>query len=266
MKSRRARKNVRRSRMRRGRREEGAVMLVVLLILMLATASSAISMGTVQSELRASGDDRIALQAHYLAETAIMTTLTWIDVLGQSGQWFDVWNTWAIGGARPEMVTSYGEPQFPAGMTGQASRTTMVQQRLLITDATQNEIAPVDSGDILTFGSFGPNQAYGQVGDGYIVDITDCQVAGSSAVPGAPVGGGPGSLRVMRFSCVLTARARMALAEDRVADEAALAALDATERTRRWTVQAQTYRQLAFVRSHDARATILTPEMLVAAE
>ena len=83
-------------------------MLVVLLILMLATASSAVSMGTVQSELRATGDDRIAMQAHYVAETAIMTTLTWIDVLGQSGQWFDVWNAWATGGARPEMATAYG--------------------------------------------------------------------------------------------------------------------------------------------------------------
>ena len=241
-------------------------MLVVLLILMLATASSAISMGTVQSELRASGDDRIALQAHYLAETAIMTTLTWIDVLGQSGQWFDVWNAWAIGGARPEMGTAYGEPEFPAGMMGQASRTTMVQQRLLIVNGGQNEIAPVDHGDVLPFGSFGPNQAYGEVADGYVVDITDCQVAGSSAMAGAPVGGGPGSLRVMRFSCVLTARARMALGEDRVADQAELEALDANLRTRQWTVQDQTYRQLAFIRSHDARATILTPEMLVAAE
>ena len=33
----------------------------------------------------------IALQAHYVAETAIMTTLTWMDVLGQSGDWPEVW-------------------------------------------------------------------------------------------------------------------------------------------------------------------------------
>ena len=137
----------------------------------------------------------------------------------------------------------------------------------------EGEIAPVEEGRYHVIpgnaesGSFGPNQAYRQVDDGYVVDISDCQVAGSAATPGAPIGGGPGSMRVVRFSCVATARARLVLQDDLVTDMAGLDALDTTaSRTRNWTVQGQRYRQLAFMRSHDARATILTPEMLVAVE
>ena len=71
-------------------------------------------------------------------------------------------------------------------------------------------------------------------------------------------------MRVLRFSCVMTACARLALEDDTGDPEKDLKAED--ERTRNWTVQTETYRQLAFGRSHDARAIVMLPEMLVAAE
>ena len=103
-----------------------------------------------------------------------------------------------------------------------------------------------------TLGSFGPRQAYGLPPEGYVVDVTDCAIAPSGHTPGAPVGGGAGSLKIVQFYCVLTARAHIQLSGAAAA--------------RNWTFGSFTYAQDPYTSEHDSRATILTPQMIVPAE
>jgi hypothetical protein len=268
-------------RARRKRSRRGAVMLVVMLVLMVATASAVISVNTVQSELQAAGNDRIALQTRYVAEAAIMTTVSWIDMLGDTGQWLETWNDWTT----PPEMWPVGEPELPTNR--QATRTSMWQQRALTTNT--NEVPPLadatpygtggggaggsggsggtggsggsggsggaggaGGGPAVDFlGSFGPRQSYVLPSEGYVVDITDCQIAPTAGTPGSPVGGGPGSLRVVQFYCVLTAHGRL---------------VQSSGLTRTWTFNSHNYAQSMFGSSHDSRATIVTPAMIVPAE
>ena len=64
------------------RREEGAVMLVVMLLLMMSTLTGMVALQSSTFELRAVGTERRALQTHYVAESALSTTLALVDVLG----------------------------------------------------------------------------------------------------------------------------------------------------------------------------------------
>jgi hypothetical protein len=263
-----------RRRARAHARREGAVMLVVMLILMLATASAAVSVHTTQSELQAAGEERIALQSRYASEAAMMSTISMIDMLGDSGQWLDVWREWNKLPA-PQMYR-YAEPEIDPGNRHQAMRTSLGQETRL---QTSTEIAPLNgpqsasggsgggggsggsggtggssgSGVPLdTLGSFGPRQAYGLPPEGYVVDVTDCAIAPAGHTPGAPVGGGTGSLKVVQFYCVLTARAHIQL--------------PGAAAVRNWTFGAFTYAQDPYTSEHDSRATILTPQMIVPAE
>jgi hypothetical protein len=241
-----------RGRRARRRAREGAVMLVVMLVLMVATASAAVSVTTIQSELQAAGHDRMAMQARYVAETAMMTTISYIDVLFDTGQWEQIWRRWA--GSPPPVMNEFGRP--PINNTRTAIRTTMEQH-----DALQivpaSEVTPVnrpDENDVS--GSFGPRQGYGPMlhnnGSvlGYVVDITDCHIAPSGGTPGSPVGGGPGSLSIVQFYCVVTARAR-------------LQQIGTANLTRRWDYGGAAYFQNAFSSAHESRAAILTPAVAI---
>jgi hypothetical protein len=264
-------------------------MLVVMLVLMVATASAAVSVGTVQSEIQAAGHDRLALQTGYVSEAAMMSTITWIDMLGESGQWLQTWESWQT--TRPTM-SFYAEPAI---QNGTAARTTMKQQDVLETNDLEvsplNEaVDPPSSGsggsggtggtggtggasgagsggsggggsEVDTVGSFGPRQKYGIPAEGYVVDINDCMLAPAAAVPGSPVGGGPGSLRVRQFYCTLTARGRLFSYdfENTPANQTTR-----EDHERRWTFGTNTtYDQPMYGASHDSRAMIVTPQMIV---
>jgi hypothetical protein len=272
-----ARRSVRRRRGKVGRREEGIVILVVMLILMLFTTTAAVSIRGTQSEVEASGQEKLSMQTEAVAEIAIVTTTTWIDQLGDANMWLDLWSR---ADTLPLPIMSvYGEPNIATdpAMRHHAMRTVATQQMDLL--RTNLEVPPLTqpvatgtgggggggggSGGSLSFddqlgiGSFGPRQAYGLARDtattlGYVVDITDCAQAPPTLAPGSPIGGGPGSLKIVQFYCVLTAHGRMQLPGNPI--------------TRPWTFGGATYNQDVFMSAHDARATILTPEMLVAGQ
>jgi hypothetical protein len=245
-------------RRRRGTREEGIVMLVVLLILMLATMVATTSMMTVQSELRSNGNDRVRVQAQYLAETGIMSTLSWMDVAGDG---FQVeWDRWEAEG--PPVMTRYGDPAFRPELQGVSGRMMMSlhDSKVEFQAFADLEVAPVDEGtDGTGIGSFGPPprgivgdaSLYRQVTDGYYVDITDCQEAPNADAAGSNADGSTGS----RQLCTLTARAQLALGDERgqPTDDAV------SRRTRKWRVDGADYLQSAFIRSYEARAMVLTP-------
>jgi len=63
-------------------REEGAVMMVVMVVLLSVTALGVFSIHTTSYEIRAAGHSRQAMQAQYVSESALMSVLTYIDVLG----------------------------------------------------------------------------------------------------------------------------------------------------------------------------------------
>jgi hypothetical protein len=268
----------RRSRRAR-KRQEGAVMLVVMLILMIATASAAISVQSTASEINASGQERVAVQSRYASEAAMMSTISWIDLLGNSGQWVGVLQFWAGQTAPPAMLPNYAEPAIPPNNRHMASRSTMQQQLAL--PRANGEIPPLSEAEATgtgggggasgsgaggstgsggstapaafsdPVGSFGPRQAYGPQPEGYVVDINDCAQAPSGLSPGAPVGGGTGSLKVAQFYCVLTAHVRIGL--------------PAGGGSEHWEFgnAALSYDKDRFENEHDSRATILTPQMLV---
>lgn len=64
------------------KREEGAVMLAVMLLLLMSTLTGMVALQSSTFELRAVGTERRALQTHYVAESALSTTLALVDVLG----------------------------------------------------------------------------------------------------------------------------------------------------------------------------------------
>jgi len=237
-----------RIRSRAAQRREGAVMLVVMLILMIATASAAVSVQTSQSELHAAGEARIAMQASYASEAAIMSTIAWIDDLGASGDWAALW---AAGQAAPvPNLDQFAEPAIPAGAgRNYAMRSSQTSQIPQINPAV--EMPPLGAPNTTAtipdlYGSFGPRQVYQPMP--FVVDITDCAPAPVALTPGMPVGSGPGSFQ--QFSCSLTARTRIQL-------PAANQVVAANQRS--WTFGAATYVQDPFMSKHDSRAIIITP-------
>src|SRR6476661_4998325 len=78
----------RRTPRRRSRRDrEGAVLLVVLLVVLIITSSLTVAVRSTQSEVRAAGEERVLRQTRASAEAAMTTTIAWIDMLGDAGQW-----------------------------------------------------------------------------------------------------------------------------------------------------------------------------------
>lgn len=245
----------RRSQRRRSRRDrEGAVLLVVLLVVLIITSSLTVAVRSTQSEVRAAGEERVLRQTRASAEAAMTTTIAWIDMLGDAGQWVDTWNT-ATSGASPPRMVGFGAPSIDPANRHMAGRTWAVQQGALRGNGTAGkpkEYAPLsDANSDDPVGSFGPGQAYrlATMADAYVVDLTDCSMAPSGSSAGAPVGGGASGLMVVQFYCVLTAHFSMQ-------------ATGATA-TKAWTIGGQQYDQPRLATFNDSRATILTPEMIV---
>jgi len=246
--------------------------LVVMLIILVATASAAVAVHTTQSELHAAGQDRLALQTRYVSETAMMTTVSWIDLLGDDLQGvFDRWSTRPA----PDM-TRYGELPLTIDTRHLALRTFEIEQTT--TGGTGNtpvfmqapislpsagtggsgggsggSSAPSDPDSI---GSFGPRQAYGFPSDpasgsfvGYAVDMNDCVTAPPAYTPGVPIGHSNDGTVPRQLYCTLTARGRVVL--------------PGAAAQRQWSFGASIYNQDPFACAQDSRATILTPTIWV---
>ena len=232
-------------------------MLVVMLFMLVATAAAVVSIRATQNELEAAGQERVMRQTRAASEAAMTTTIAWIDMLGDSGKWVDVWDEWMSAAAPPPM-NFFGEPPIQNNARHMAGRTYSFQQN---GPRKAGEHYPLSSADATDpIGSFGPNQAYTLPFDAatfnprrdmdmYAVDITDCALAPSSSSPGAPLSGGSESVSVVQFYCVLTAHVSMRMAGNTATND--------------WTIGTATYSQPRYAVLNDSRATILTPQMLV---
>ncbi|MDH5673372.1 MAG: hypothetical protein OEZ06_14555 [Myxococcales bacterium] len=200
-------------RHRTRRDQEGAVMLVVLLVLMFATAGATISVRVTQAEFRAAGDDRMALQAQYLAEAAMSTALAYVDMQANRGLLTLMRRAQGLPGEPsplPSMAPEVAEPEI---LTGGNSRNAVrfpqpsLELPLLQPGGEWPAMAAANVFAADALGSTGPLAA--QVPERYLVDLTDCQLMPAALQPGAPIGGGRTGQRVVQFSCVLTARTRL---------------------------------------------------------
>jgi hypothetical protein len=241
------------------RSEEGAVMLVVMLILLTATALAGISLQATQYELRAAGFDRTATQTQYVSETAMATTLSWIDATSLDGSLMhhiDFWNNTA----QPD-VTMFGEPVLTPANRPDANRTQWIQQARL----TAVTIPPITmtGANNDPIGTFGPKSAYhpgtedtlvtdASLSD-YVVDLYDCQRLPGAGTAGSQVNQtGSGTIRVFQLYCVVTARGRSFMFGTFAG------------KTKTWQTAAGTpYVVNRFTMAHDSRGTIVSPPIVV---
>lgn len=245
----------------RHRRTEGIALLVIMIIIVTTTAAAAISVQNTNAEVEAAGRERMLMHARYAAEAALNATLAWLDQIGNSGSFLNVWNSWAA--MQPPEVREYsgGHPINNDNSRHMAARTMQGTQSLL-----NPVIEPVGGPDPtlpipdLT-GSFGPNQPYSM--QNYVVDLTDCFLAPSTISSGAPVGAGVTGLKAQQFYCSLTVRGRIVINDvdgDGLTNGAGVT----------WAnlgvggaLPAGTGYQERSGAAHDTRATILTPAILV---
>lgn len=241
-------------------------MLVVMLILLVATTTAAISVQSTQFELRAAGYQREALQARYVSETAIMSTLAYVDVLGDN--FLATWQYWQDPNNGPPDMHIFGEPELLSAGWHHASRVFMSQ---VVDQQAGTEVAPwaIPTGPD-PIGSLGPRSAL--IVREPVVDITDCQQSTAGHTPGAPIGSGGGSaVKIVTFYCTMTARARLCN-EDPANIGICMAkpddgTLDSVERL--WDIDesgSNDYEQDRFQVAHDSRATFITPELIVPVE
>lgn len=243
-------------------RREGAVMLVVLLLLMIATAAASVSVQATQYELQAAGNERNALQAKYIAEANLLTTIAWLDKVfdPETGGGFSQFYTQCASGTAPQMWR-YGQPEIDT-TTHSACRLSWLSMRNL--DPLQtSEVTPVSravpvSGSVPEgqatpdyLGSLGPRQAYQpqlagnpDLGPDFVTDIV-CRP--EAVEEGTVVGGTMTTTRTRRWYCEVIARATTVLA-------------GAAPAPRSWTVGNATYAQNRFATYHEMRMTLLTPE------
>ncbi len=96
------------------RRERGAAMLVVMLLLIIVTATATFAMHATSIELRSTGHSRQRMQTRYVAEAALVSSLTMLEQAGpeplaialersQSGT-----TTRQLGPEEPSMAASQG--------------------------------------------------------------------------------------------------------------------------------------------------------------
>jgi hypothetical protein len=243
----------RRSRARH-RRQEGAALLVIMLIIVITTAAAAVSVQNTTAEMRAAGQERMLTQARYGAVAAMQATLAWLDLVGNDGTFYGLWQHWATLDP-PEMRPYSGGHQIFDTEQGRhmAARSLQTTQALL-----PQVIAPVsDPNTTLPIpdytGSFGPNQPYSM--EPYVVDITDCFEAPKTLAVGGAVNIGPGGLVATQFFCTLTVRGRLSMR-----DESGAAVTWALASAPPLPVPLVQERSGA---AYDTRATILTPSMLL---
>jgi hypothetical protein len=266
-------------------------MLVVLLILMVTTSAAMLALHTANSEVQATGHERIALQSRGVSDAAMVATLAWIDLIGGEG-WLKTWRTWVADG--PPLMDNYPEPALDPLITqGMATRVTMAAQREINLVAA-NEVGIVcntptpDSGGGGGGGSGGAGGAGGSGGaggaaggdGGGAVTGYGCESAfdtndlvgsfGPTQGYGLPEDLG----YVVDFTDCFVAPAALApgtplggtASYDVVAFTCTVTArgrLDLAPDSRSWSYGGTAYTQRVFASAHDSRATIVTPEMIV---
>jgi hypothetical protein len=238
-----------RRRRARHRRQEGMALLVIMLIIVITTAAAAVSVQNTTAEMQAAGKERTLTQARYATEAAMQATLAWLDQVGNSGAFLNLWDTWQLL-PPPEMRPYTGGHQInPGSARHHAARSLQTTQAML-----PQVIAPVSSPNpalaIPDFtGSFGPSQPYAM--QPYVVDITDCFEAPASMTAGAQVNISASGVTPKQFFCTLTVRGRIeVINEGGAAVTWSLGTLNGVVQERSGA-------------SYDTRATILTPSMLL---
>jgi hypothetical protein len=180
-------------RRRRARSREGAVMLVVLLILMVATASAAVAVSSTQSELQAAGNERVAVQTRYVAETGLATTITWLEMVVQNkSAWDAAMDEFDVdkGGVPPGMEY-FAEPEL-TGTTHQTGRFSMAAEMDLRQNPTLETVALANAAPYMTTAGSGGGGGGGGSGGGGGAAGTTAGTGGGSGSSGGGGGGGSG--------------------------------------------------------------------------
>ncbi|MCG8555306.1 MAG: hypothetical protein MJD61_08465 [Proteobacteria bacterium] len=183
-------------------------MMLVMMVLLVTTAAATMAVTSTNSEMRASGHSRQALQTKYLAEAALIATVHLVDEVGPRALLH------AMSLSDPPDMSVFNEPDFTDQTIDTASGTYKKESyRLYMSDYDSSLVGsgvpPVEnktcaSGEI---GSLGPCQAYTPW---FAIDIND-QYTFSGVVAGRRVDG-HGSLQYMRAT--YTARGRTLVAGD----------------------------------------------------
>lgn len=266
-------------------------MLVVMLILLVATGLASISLQTTQSELRAAGSNRLAVQTQYIAENAMVSTLSYIDQMAEEGSFCSF-----LGLGLPTMparpaMWAYGEPNNGSS-TAFLSQRTGWKNQLFFKNGTGgrpnlNNIPPLtvpgqlgpgqpgpglqgSTGTLTdTLGTLGPQSPFrpgdsavyaNEVAAGnattavadYVVDLYDCSpLPAAGSVGNQAAGATSAQTGTAQFYCVATARGRAFLPNGL---------------TKTWdmtfngggTAQTYAYTVNRFSTAHDARSTFVT--------
>lgn len=67
---------------KRNEREDGIVMIVVMLVLLMLTATATFAIHSTNMDIRAAGHSRVAMQAHNLATTSLITMADYTERMG----------------------------------------------------------------------------------------------------------------------------------------------------------------------------------------
>lgn len=191
-------KSTRRAR-RRARSRRGVVMIIVLLAIMMVTLTATFAVYSTTQEIRSSGSDRRAVQAHYLAEAALNGGLAYFDSTGSLGM--------RLRGAR--LPTDYafdGAPEEPALAASSQEQFAHIASGDFLADPSLNHSAalPVVTGT--PDDSYGQRQGYQPT---YAIDVYDAYQA-----PGAPSGYESSSTRVSFRAATYTARGLFGMTGD----------------------------------------------------
>ncbi len=253
-------------------------MFIVMLILLVATALATIALQTTQAELRAAGSNRVSMQTQYIAENALISTLSYADAMATQDKFACVFLS--VGAPRlPPNMYPYGETEVPQGYSFFSVRSQWFNQKDFIQKsaaAVLPDFPPlslangVDTGGTVsgladTIGTLGPQAAYRPgdaavfaaqaAGNGppgsnsnpdYVVDFYDCKKLPAYASPGNPV---DDSNPYAPYYCVVTSRGRSFLPNGL---------------TKTWDltyggkVLGGAYALNRFSSAHDARTTIIT--------
>lgn len=251
-----------RSSVKRDRREDGAVLMIVMLILLTATALAGVALQATEYELRSAGFGRSAVQTQYVSESAMVTTLSWVEALALDNklviEHLNPWNARNAAGETPKQ-SQFGEPELLPGNSQDANRTTWLQQVSLRPVTIPPLTVKGANGDPI--GTFGPRVNYNPGNESvtddplvvidplvtdYVVDMYDCQWLDGIGSPGSQVNqGGSGKIKVQHLYCVITSRGRSFLFGGQ---------------TRKWkTASGEDYLANRFALAHDSRGTIVSP-------
>jgi hypothetical protein len=236
------------------RRNEGVVLVVILLIIVITTAAAAVSIQNTTGEVRASGREMMMVQARYSAEASLVTTMAWIDILDTNLSM--LWADWQEL-PPPDMRRNTGghlinndASRFGAARVHQQTAQLIPMNVLPVSRASLTDPIPDPTG------SFGPSQVYDAAP--FEVDITECVMAPPTA--GNQSSQNQSNSTPERFFCVLTVRNRLEIAGG-AGSRITWLNVGPSPPPAPWlpVVVIQDRTGVA----HDARATILTPTVLL---